>query len=117
MRRFAAYADPLILPLALLLTGIGLVLLARLDQTYTAKFENAAANAPGQLLWTVIGVAICLAILMVLRDHRLLQRYIYLTMAVALVLLIAPAFMPADTYGAKRWIYLGSMSVQPGEFV
>ncbi|MGW1766377.1 FtsW/RodA/SpoVE family cell cycle protein [Streptomyces sp. NPDC002073] len=117
VRRFAAYADPLILPLALLLTGIGLVLLARLDQTYTAKFENAAANAPGQLLWTVIGVAICLAILMVLRDHRLLQRYIYLTMAVALVLLIAPAFMPADTYGAKRWIYLGSMSVQPGEFV
>ncbi|WP_264203104.1 FtsW/RodA/SpoVE family cell cycle protein [Streptomyces bambusae] len=117
VRRFAAYADPLILPLSLLLTGIGLVLLARLDQTYTQQFKNAAANAPGQLLWTVIGVAICLGMLALLRDHRLLQRYIYLTMAVALVLLIAPAFMPADTYGAKRWIYLGGMSLQPGEFV
>ncbi len=32
VRRFAAYADPLVLPLAMLLTGLGLVLLHRLDQ-------------------------------------------------------------------------------------
>ncbi|UNO44049.1 FtsW/RodA/SpoVE family cell cycle protein [Streptomyces sp. MST-110588] len=116
VRRFAPRADPLILPLATLLTGIGLVLLHRLDVTYTAKFHSAPA-ATGQLVWTVIGVAACIVILMMLKDHRLLQRYIYVTMAVALVMLMAPAFFGADTYGAKRWILLGPMSLQPGEFV
>ncbi|WP_424212237.1 FtsW/RodA/SpoVE family cell cycle protein [Streptomyces sp. BI20] len=116
VRRFAAYADPLILPLALLLSGLGLVLLFRLDQAYIERY-NSEANAPGQMMWTVVGVAACVITLMVLRDHRLLQRFIYITMVVALVLLIAPAFFGADTYGAKRWIQLPGISVQPGEFV
>ncbi|MCX4628096.1 FtsW/RodA/SpoVE family cell cycle protein [Streptomyces sp. NBC_01443] len=116
VRRFAAYADPLIFPLAMLLSGLGLVLLHRLDQSYIARY-GGEANAPGQLQWTVIGVAACLAVVALLRDHRLLQRFIYITMAVALVLLIAPAFFGADTYGAKRWIILFGFSLQPGEFV
>ncbi|MCY0941640.1 FtsW/RodA/SpoVE family cell cycle protein [Streptomyces antarcticus] len=116
VRRFAAYADPLVFPLAMLLTGLGLVLLHRLDQGYIERY-GADANAPGQLMWTVVGVAACLVVLALLRDHRLLQRFIYLTMAVALVLLIAPAFFGADTYGAKRWIILFGFSLQPGEFV
>ncbi|MFD7029721.1 FtsW/RodA/SpoVE family cell cycle protein [Streptomyces sp. NPDC059917] len=116
VRRFAAYADPLILPLAMLLTGLGLVLLHRLDQSYIERY-NAPAVAQGQLIWAVIGVAACLGVVALLRDHRLLQRFIYITMVVSLVLLIAPAFFGADKYGAKRWIILFGMSLQPGEFV
>lgn len=118
LRRYAPRADPLILPLATLLTGIGLVLLHRLDLTYaqTPRLKTAQA-ASGQLVWTVIGVTVCIAILLLLRDHRILQRYIYLTMVIALVLLMAPAFFGADMYGAKRWILLGPLSLQPGEFV
>ncbi|MEU5209659.1 FtsW/RodA/SpoVE family cell cycle protein [Streptomyces sp. NPDC020742] len=118
LRRFAPRADPLILPVATLLTGIGLVLLHRLDLTYahTPRLKIAEA-ASGQLVWSVIGVAVCIVILLLVRDHRILQRYIYLTMAVALVLLMAPAFFGADMYGAKRWILLGPLSLQPGEFV
>lgn len=92
VRRFAAYADPLIFPLAMLLTGLGLVLLHRLDQGYIERYKSTA-NAPGQLLWSVVGVAACILVLWVLRDHRLLQRFIYITMAVALVALIAPAVL------------------------
>ncbi|MEV6688638.1 FtsW/RodA/SpoVE family cell cycle protein [Streptomyces sp. NPDC051130] len=116
IRRFAPYADPLIFPLAMLLTGLGLVLINRLDQGYIERY-GSDANAPGQLMWTVVGVAACLLVVALLRDHRLLQRFIYITMAVALVLLIAPAFFGADTYGAKRWIILLGFSLQPGEFV
>ncbi|MET3986717.1 FtsW/RodA/SpoVE family cell cycle protein [Streptomyces sp. PvR034] len=116
VRRFAAYADPLILPLAMLLTGLGLVLLHRLDQAYLERY-NSPAVAQGQLVWSVIGVAACLGVVALLRDHRLLQRFIYITMVVSLVLLIAPAFFGADKYGAKRWIILFGMSLQPGEFV
>ncbi|MEV0368492.1 FtsW/RodA/SpoVE family cell cycle protein [Streptomyces sp. NPDC050636] len=118
VRRFAPRADPLILPLATLLTGIGLVLLHRLDITYAAtpRLKTAPA-ASGQLVWTVIGVTVCIAVLILLKDHRLIQRYIYLTMTVALVMLMAPAFFPGDTFGAKRWIFIGPLSLQPGEFV
>ncbi|MFG2139395.1 FtsW/RodA/SpoVE family cell cycle protein [Streptomyces sp. NPDC048650] len=118
LRRYAARADPLILPLATLLTGLGLVLLSRLDLTYAAHPRLMMPQAaPGQLVWTGIGVAVCLGVLVMLRDHRRLQRYIYLTMALGLVMLMAPAFFPGDTFGAKRWIFLGPLSLQPGEFV
>ncbi|SPE48249.1 Cell division protein FtsW [Streptomyces netropsis] len=116
VRRYAPYADPLILPLATLLSGFGLVLLYRLDPAYRAAYKSET-TAPGQLMWSVIGVAVCVGVLLVLRDHRRLQRYIYVLMAVALVLLMAPAFFPGDSYGAKRWILLGPLSLQPGEFV
>ncbi|MBC9717306.1 FtsW/RodA/SpoVE family cell cycle protein [Streptomyces sp. TRM66268-LWL] len=116
VRRFAPYADPLILPLAVLITGLGLVLLHRLDPAYARRY-GSDPTASGQLMWSVIGVAVCIGVLVALRDHRRLQRYIYVTMAVSLVLLMAPAFFPGDTYGAKRWIYLGGLSFQPGEFV
>ncbi|MEV5279577.1 FtsW/RodA/SpoVE family cell cycle protein [Streptomyces sp. NPDC051994] len=118
VRRWASRADPLLLPLALLLTGLGLVLLHRLDLTYAAKPGLKISQAgEGQLMWTVIGVAVCVGVLVVLRDHRWLQRYLYVMMAVALVLLMAPAFSSADQFGAKRWIMMGPLSVQPGEFV
>ncbi|MEU1076019.1 MULTISPECIES: FtsW/RodA/SpoVE family cell cycle protein [unclassified Streptomyces] len=118
VRRWAARADPLILPVALLLTGVGLVLLHRLDVTYTARPDlKIAPTGNGQLVWTVIAVAVCVGVLLVVREHRWLQRYVYVTMAVALALLMAPAFFGADQFGAKRWIMLGPLSVQPGEFV
>ncbi|MEV7727616.1 FtsW/RodA/SpoVE family cell cycle protein [Streptomyces sp. NPDC087917] len=116
IRRFTPYADPLIFPLAMLLSGLGLMLLHRLDQGYMERY-NSPPYAPGQLVWTVVGVAACILVVALLRDHRLLQRFIYISMAVALVLLIAPAFFGADTYGAKRWIILFGFSLQPGEFV
>jgi cell division protein FtsW (lipid II flippase) len=118
VRLWAPRADPLILPIALLLTGLGLVLLHRLDITYAAKRRLHIAQAGGgQLVWTALGLTVCIGVLVVLRDHRWLQRYLYLMMAVALVLLMAPAFFGADQFGAKRWILLGPLSVQPGEFV
>ncbi|MFG3283260.1 FtsW/RodA/SpoVE family cell cycle protein [Streptomyces sp. NPDC048111] len=118
VRRWAARADPLILPVALLLTGLGLVLLYRLDVAYRARPDlKIAPVGNGQLVWTVIAVGLCIGVLLVVREHRWLQRYVYVTMAVALILLMAPAFFGADQFGAKRWIMLGPLSVQPGEFV
>ncbi|WP_035799327.1 FtsW/RodA/SpoVE family cell cycle protein [Kitasatospora mediocidica] len=117
MRRFAPYADPLLLPLATLLNGLGLVMIWRLDKAGPLLQNNypAAAN---QLLWSALGVAFFCAVIVLLKDHRVLQRYTYISMAAALVLLAAPAFFPAraSDFGAKIWIHLGSFSIQPGEF-
>ncbi|MFF4156919.1 FtsW/RodA/SpoVE family cell cycle protein [Streptomyces sp. NPDC001678] len=117
VRKFARYADPLLLPLATLLNGIGLVIIWRLDQSPRLRagkvFAPAATN---QLLFSALGIALFVGVLIFLKDHRILQRYTYISMAVALVLLIAPMFFPA-VYGARIWITIpGLGSIQPGEF-
>ncbi|MEU0916662.1 FtsW/RodA/SpoVE family cell cycle protein [Streptomyces cyaneofuscatus] len=121
VRKFAPYADPLLLPLATLLNGLGLVLIWRLDQSprliqrAEQLYGAYSPDAPKQLLYSAIGVAFFVAVLMILKDHRILQRYTYISMVVALVLLIIPMFFPAVN-GAKIWISLGPFSIQPGEF-
>jgi cell division protein FtsW (lipid II flippase) len=123
VRKFAPYADPLFLPLATLLNGLGLVLIWRLDQSprLIQLAKNSAGgvfspSAPGQLLNSAIGVALFVAVLILLKDHRVLQRYTYISMAAALFLLILPMFFPARN-GAKIWIsFPGLGTIQPGEF-
>ncbi|MCS0635235.1 FtsW/RodA/SpoVE family cell cycle protein [Streptomyces sp. LP05-1] len=121
VRKFAKYADPLLLPLATLLNGLGLVLIWRLDQSprliqrAERLFHSHSADAPKQLMFSAIGIALFVAVLIVLKDHRVLQRYTYISMVLALILLILPMFFPAVN-GAKIWIKLGPFTVQPGEF-
>ncbi|MFF3000914.1 FtsW/RodA/SpoVE family cell cycle protein [Streptomyces sp. NPDC057950] len=121
VRKFAAYADPLLLPLATLLNGLGLVIIWRLDQSprlqQRAKtlFGGFSPDAPKQLLYSALGIACFALIIVFLKDHRILQRYTYISMVVALVLLIAPVFFPAVN-GAKIWISIGGFTIQPGEF-
>ncbi|MEU8696389.1 FtsW/RodA/SpoVE family cell cycle protein [Streptomyces sp. NPDC048680] len=121
VRKFAPYADPLLLPLATLLNGLGLVLIWRLDQS--PKLIRDAKNlygvftpsAPRQLMYSAIGVALFVGVLVLLKDHRILQRYTYISMVAALILLILPMFFPGK-FGAKIWITIAGFSIQPGEF-
>lgn len=121
VRKFAPYADPLLLPLATFLNGMGLMLIHRLDIDIIAgrglsPGTKGSAAAPSQLMYSAIGIALFAVVVVALRDHRLLQRYTYSFMALALVLLVSPIPFPGDTYGAKIWIRLGPFSIQPGEF-
>ncbi|MFC8405315.1 FtsW/RodA/SpoVE family cell cycle protein [Streptomyces griseoincarnatus] len=106
----APLADPLPLPIGVLLNGVGLVLIYRLD--LETPGDRAA---PAQLIWSTLGVALFIAVILVLRDHRVLQRYTYLCVTVALVLLTVPILFPAVN-GARIWIRVAGFSIQPGEF-
>ncbi|MET9804109.1 FtsW/RodA/SpoVE family cell cycle protein [Streptomyces sp. NPDC006368] len=106
----APYADPLLLPIAVLLNGLGLVLIYRLD--LETPGDRAA---PTQLVWSTLGVGLFILAVVFLRDHRMLQRYAYLSVAAALLLLSVPIFFPAVN-GAKIWIRVDGLSFQPGEF-
>ncbi|MZD09162.1 FtsW/RodA/SpoVE family cell cycle protein [Streptomyces sp. SID5785] len=110
VRLRAPAADPLLLPIAVLLNGLGLVLIYRLD--LETPHDDAA---PTQLVWSTIGVALFIVFVLLLRDHRVLQRYAYLSVAAALGLMILPGFFPAVN-GARIWIRIGGLSIQPGEF-
>ncbi|KUL54940.1 MULTISPECIES: FtsW/RodA/SpoVE family cell cycle protein [unclassified Streptomyces] len=119
VRKFAAYADPLLLPLATLLNGLGLVIIWRLDQSEKLQQrKNFVEAAPNQLMYSAIGVALFVGVLLLLKDHRVLQRYTYISMVGALILLLLPLVpgLGMNVFGAKIWISVGGFSIQPGEF-
>ncbi|MBB4712624.1 FtsW/RodA/SpoVE family cell cycle protein [Streptomyces luteogriseus] len=110
VRLRAPYADPLLLPIGVLLNGLGLVLIYRLD--LETPGDRAA---PAQLVWSTLGVALFILVVLLLRDHRVLQRYTYVCVVAALILLTLPILFPAVN-GARIWIRIAGFSIQPGEF-
>ena len=64
-------------------------------------------------------MAAFIAVLALIREPRVLQRYTYTLGALGLVLLAIPALLPSslsEVNGAKVWIIIGGFSIQPGEF-
>ncbi len=121
VRRFAPYADPLLLPVVALLNGLGLVMIHRLDLAQGDLIGDAARapSANQQMLWTLVGVIAFAVVVILLRDHRTLARYGYLCGLVGLILLAIPAVLPSslsEQNGAKIWILLPGFSIQPAEF-
>ncbi len=102
-------ADPYLLPMAALLTAIGLTEIYRL---------GPASNAFRQGLWVVIGVAAFSATLFALRhDYRVLERYKYVFGVTAIFLLFLPRLpvIGEEINGSRLWVHVGSLQFQPGE--
>ncbi|HZK06133.1 MAG TPA: FtsW/RodA/SpoVE family cell cycle protein [Actinomycetaceae bacterium] len=112
----APYADPVILPTAVALTGIGLTAIYRLDISYAARGE-ATGFAPRQLVWMLIGMAAAVAVVFLLKDHRILKRYSYVFLIAGLVLLLLPLTpgLGKEINGSQIWIGIGPFSFQPAE--
>jgi cell division protein FtsW (lipid II flippase) len=111
VRRAAPYADPVLLPIVAALNGLGLAVIRRLDLATGHEFARQ------QLVWMTIGVLLFIGTLAFLRDHRALQRYTYTSGLAAIVLLFLPMLpiVGRESHGARIWINLGPVGMQPGE--
>jgi cell division protein FtsW (lipid II flippase) len=102
------FADPYLLPIAGLLTAIGLTEIYRLHPR----------DAFRQGVWIVVAVALFALTLFLLRyDYRRLESYKYIFGLTAIGLLLLP-ILPAlglTVNGARLWVHLGSLRFQPGE--
>jgi cell division protein FtsW (lipid II flippase) len=128
VRRLAPWADPLMLPLAALLNGLGVVMIWRLQEAGRNGIAGpqggplitlTASSATTQLIWSALGVAGFILVLLFIKQPRVLQRYTYTLGAAGLVLLAIPALLPSSLssiQGAKVWIIVGGFEIQPGEF-
>jgi cell division protein FtsW (lipid II flippase) len=123
MRRFAPWADPLLLPLAALLNGLGIVMMYRLASQVNPATGNPAVSTSAtgiQILFSALGIGCFVAVLALIREPRVLQRYTYTLGAIGILLLALPALLPAsisEVNGAKIQIAFGSLiTIQPEEF-
>ncbi|NYE95866.1 cell division protein FtsW (lipid II flippase) [Psychromicrobium silvestre] len=112
LRIRAKYADPVILPIVIALNGMGLAMIHRLD---IATGDNAGER---QWLWTSVAVIVAIVVIWFLRDHKVLRRFTYISLAVSVLLLLLPlipGISAGDVNGARVWIKLGPATFQPGE--
>jgi cell division protein FtsW (lipid II flippase) len=100
-------ADPYLFPLVALLAAFGLVMIYRIDQDLARE----------QAQWFVFGLILFVATIVLLGDHRVLERYRYTIAAVGIGLLLMPR-MPgigAQVNGAFLAVKLGPIKFQPAE--
>jgi cell division protein FtsW (lipid II flippase) len=116
------HADPLLLPAAMLLNGVGLIAIHRLDvaNQLRAQAQQRAmpnADAIAQATWTVVGLVLLALVLIAVSDHRRLQRYTWTTMLAGFILLLLPLapIIGREIRGATLWISVAGFSFQPAE--
>ena len=111
--RFQPYANQSIMCCVMVLTGIGVMMIARIDQ------DTKTSAAFRQLLWLAIALVLANLLVVFMKDYRVLRRFSYVSMVIGLVLLLSP-MLPAigsEQYGARIWVRIpGLGSFQPSEF-
>jgi len=116
---FGHRGDQLILPAVGAMGAVGIVMLNRLPQDLagTSALGIELGMAATQLLWFAVGIVAMLAIAVGLRDDGILRHYKYSWAAIGILLLGATLLLGYEVNGARLWIDLGPVSVQPGELL
>jgi rod shape determining protein RodA len=107
-RRFDRLHWPLVLS-TLLICGLGIWNLA------SASHNASTALWPAQL--KAMGVGVLLVAIFLAIDYRWLQTLAWPGYFAALGLLAGVAFAGKKVLGARRWLQVGPMQIQPSEFV
>jgi cell division protein FtsW (lipid II flippase) len=108
VRATVPFADPYLLPIAGLLSALGVTEIYRLHPNDAFK----------QGVWIIIGVALFAAVMFLLRhDYRRIESYKYLFGLTAIGLLLVPILpvLGQTVNGARLWVHVGSLQFQPGE--
>ncbi|MFP4456357.1 MAG: rod shape-determining protein RodA [Clostridia bacterium] len=94
-----------------LLSIIGLFAVAATTASDGVYFTSAVKR---QLMWVLLSYGV-VAILLFL-DYRVFNETAYALLAVSILLLVFVLFFGPEIKGSKRWIFIGSFSLQPSEF-
>ena len=104
-------ADPVLLPTASLLAGLGYAVIYRIDPDL----------ATAQFLWLILGLVLFGLTLLVVRDHRVLDAYTYTIGLLGILFLLLPILPGTGSFGgqvvngARLWFRIGPLTFQPAE--
>ncbi|MFW5791174.1 MAG: rod shape-determining protein RodA [Desulfohalobiaceae bacterium] len=112
-RQFIFNLNWALLGLALMLFGLGVL---NLYSASSLRLEEGLTLTPfykRQLVWGLIGLGVMIVCMVF--DYRHLEILASPLFLAALVLLLIVPFWGKTIYGAKRWVSLGVLNVQPSE--
>jgi cell division protein FtsW (lipid II flippase) len=114
VRKTARRADPVLLPVAALLAGLGFAMIARIQ----APQPPLTSIAQSQFTWLMIALLAFVVTLVVIRDDRQLDALTYTIGLAGIVLLLLPVVpgLGLTINGARLWVHAGPLSFQPAEF-
>lgn len=101
--------------LALVLVGLVMVYSASMVKALDAG-KPASDFFTDQLVYVALGVVAALVLWKVIPYRFWVGPAVWIVWAVALLLILAVWFMGTANYGAKRWLYIGPIGLQPSEF-
>ena len=114
-RRFINYFDWSLLGLTVLLGVVGLATL------FSAVSSSTLTPSPHkivyfkQLIWYCVGLV--LMVISFLFNYKSLERWAHIFYVICISLLICVYYFGKYVGGAKRWLILGPVSIQPSEIV
>ena len=116
LRLRAPNADPMILPIAVAINGLGIAEIYRLDIAAIAH-QQTELFGEKQVIWTLVAMVLAGAVVMYIPSHLLLRRYVFVAGAIGVGLLLAPMlpFIGKTINGASLWLSIGGLTFQPGE--
>ncbi|MCL2889120.1 MAG: FtsW/RodA/SpoVE family cell cycle protein, partial [Eggerthellaceae bacterium] len=107
VRKFAAGADPALLPISFVLSGIGIAFVTRLSP----------ALAVNQVIWLFLSILCMILVILLMKNLEKVANFKYTLMILAILLLVSPLIpgLGQEIYGSRIWLQLGPFSFQPGE--
>lgn len=103
------YADPIILPISIILNGLGLAMIHRIDLAFLTK------DADRQFAWTIVSISIAMFVQIIIKNYKLLNKFTYVSLLFSIILLFLPIIFGENINGANVWINIKGLSFQPGE--
>lgn len=129
--RYQPRVDQLLLPMTAFLSGMGLLLSARLDPSLAVLYPDTYPNIDvRQAVWITVGAVVYGVIVLVpwdtilrratrmtLFDH--LAQYRYAWLSIGLVLIVATFIFGSDPNdsGVRAWLTIGPLTFQPSELL
>ncbi len=100
-------SDKLILSLTNFLCALGILVL----------YDTNPAYAYSQATYYFVGLLAMVVCIYLVRVFRSFRFMVWPLMLCSLALIALPLVIGKETYGAKNWFYIGTLSVQPSEIV
>jgi len=113
--------DPYPFLLVAMLSSMSIIILYSLGIQQSAQYENPAKSlitiADNQLKWFLVGIGIFYVSYIIYRIIKIWHRLTYVYMGATFVLFAVTLVLATSLGGARNWIEIGGVGIQPSEVI
>jgi cell division protein FtsW (lipid II flippase) len=109
--------DQVLFPIVAMLAGMGLLMIQRLEPMLAQTGGALATVAQRQVVYLALGLLLLWGMMIFVKRLNWLRRYKYTLAFAGVMLMVITMVFGQEISGARLWLNLGVVMVQPGELV